>query len=69
MPAAQSCLTLCDPKDCSPPGSSAHGDSDKGNGGYETDHQPKRSDLVHWENLEGAGGEGGGRGDRDGEHV
>ena len=38
-------------------------------------HQPrldawdKRSDLVHWENLEGAGGEGGGRGDRDGEHV
>ena len=41
----------------------------------ETDHQPrldawdKRSDLVHWENLEGAGGEGGGRGDRDGEHM
>ena len=32
------------------------------------DHQPrldawdKRSDLVHWEDLEGAGGEGGGRG-------
>ena len=26
-------------------------------------------DLVHWENLEGAGGEGGGRGDRDGEHM
>ena len=24
---AQSCLTLCDPMDCSPPGSSAHGDS------------------------------------------
>ena len=23
--AAQSCLTLCDPMDCSPPGSSAHG--------------------------------------------
>ena len=23
----QSCLTLCDPVDCSPPGSSAHGDS------------------------------------------
>ena len=23
----QSCPTLCDPKDCSPPGSSAHGDS------------------------------------------
>ena len=40
-----------------------------------TDHQPrldawdKRSDLVHWENLEGAGGEGGGSGDRDGEHM
>ena len=24
---------------------------------------------MHWENLEGAGGEGGGRGDRDGEHM
>ena len=38
----------------------------------ETDHQPrldawdKRSDLVLWEDLEGVGGEGGGRGDRDG---
>ena len=27
----------------------------------------ERSDLVHWENLGGAGGVGGGRGDRDGE--
>ena len=41
----------------------------------ETDHQPrldawdKRSDLVLWEGLEGAGGEGGGRGDRDGEDM
>ena len=41
----------------------------------ETHHQPrldagdKRSDLVHWEDLEGSGGEGGGRGDRDGEHM
>ena len=41
----------------------------------ETDHQPrldawdKRSELVHWENPEGLGGEGGGRGDRDGEHM
>ena len=41
----------------------------------ETDHQPrldvldKRSDLVHWEDLEGSGGEGIGRGDRDGEHM
>ena len=24
-PVAQSCLTLCDPMDCSPPGSSVHG--------------------------------------------
>ena len=24
---AQSCLTFCDPMDCSPPGSSVHGDS------------------------------------------
>ena len=29
----------------------------------------KRSVLVHWEDLEGLGGEGGGRGDRDGEHM
>ena len=29
----------------------------------------KRSDLVHWEDLEGAGEVGGGRGDRDGEHM
>ena len=25
--------------------------------------------LVHWEDLEGSGGEGGGKGDRDGEHM
>ena len=24
--ASQSCRTICDPKDCSPPGSSVHGD-------------------------------------------
>ena len=41
----------------------------------ETDHQlrvdawDKRSDLVHWENLGLAGGEGGGRGYRDGEDM
>ena len=41
----------------------------------ETDHQPrldawdKRSDLVLLEDLEGAGGERGGRGDRDGEDM
>ena len=27
---AQSCLTLCDPMDCSPPGSSVHGISQAG---------------------------------------
>ena len=41
----------------------------------ETDHQlrwdawDRCSGLVHWEDLEGLGGEGGGRGDRDGEYV
>ena len=41
----------------------------------ETDYRPrlyawdKRSDLVLWEDLEGSGGEGGGRGDRDGEDM
>ena len=41
----------------------------------ETDHQPrldawdKCSDLVHWEDPEVSGGDGGGRGDRDGEHM
>ena len=41
----------------------------------ETDHQPrldawdKCSDLVHWEDPEGLGGEGGGRGDQDGEYM
>ena len=41
----------------------------------ETDHQPrldawdKCSGLVHWEDPEGSGGEGGGRGDRDGEYM
>ena len=41
----------------------------------ETDHRPrldacdKRLDLVLWEDLEGAGGEGGGRGDREGEDM
>ena len=41
----------------------------------ETDHQPrldawdKRSDLVRWDDPEGSGGEGGGRGDQDGEYM
>ena len=41
----------------------------------ETDHQTrldawdKRTDLVLWEDPEGSGGDGGGRGDRKGEHM
>ena len=41
----------------------------------ETDHQPrldawdKCSDLVSWEDPEGSGRVGGGRGDQDGEHM
>ena len=41
----------------------------------ETDHQPrldawdKCSGLVHWEDPEGAGREGGGKGDWDGEYM
>ena len=41
----------------------------------ETDHQPrldawdKCSGLVHWEDPEGWGGEGGGREDRDGGYM
>ena len=41
----------------------------------ETDHQPrlvawdKCSGLVHWDDPEGSGGVGGGRRDRDGEHM
>ena len=41
----------------------------------ETDHQPrldawdKCSGLVHWEDPEGWVGEGGRRGNRDGEHM
>ena len=40
-----------------------------------TDHQPrldardKCSELVHWEDPEESGGEGGGRGDRAGEYM
>ena len=29
----------------------------------------KCTGLVHWEDPEGSGGEGGGRGDRDGEYM
>ena len=38
---AQSCLTLCDPMDCSPPGSSVHGDSPGKNSGVGC-HAPSR---------------------------
>ena len=32
-------------------------------------HEKKCSGLVHWEDPEGSGGDGGGTGDRDGEYV
>ena len=39
----------------------------------ETDQQPRwdawDKSLVHWEDPEESGGEGGGRGDRDGEYM
>ena len=39
----------------------------------ETDHQPRWDAwdkcLVHWEDPEESGGEGAGRGDRDGEYM
>ena len=41
----------------------------------ETDHQPRLDTgdkclgLVHWEDQEGSGREGGGKGDRDGEYM
>ena len=54
---AQSCLTLCDPVDCSPPGSSVHGDSPGRNTGvgchallqgiFPT--QGRNPDLPHYE--------------------
>ena len=39
---AQSCLTLCDPVDCSPPGSSVHGDFPGKNTGVGTEIQEIR---------------------------
>ena len=32
-------------------------------------HETGRSGLVHWDDPEGWDGEGGGRGDQDGEHM
>ena len=32
-------------------------------------HETGHTGLVHWEDPEGSGGEGGGRGDRDGEYM
>ena len=67
---AQSCLTLCNPMNCSPPGSSLHGILharilvSQG-----LMHDTECSELVHWDNPEGWDGEGGGRGVQDGEHM
>ena len=47
---AQSCLTLCDPMDCSPPGSSVHGNSPGKNTG-EWDAMPSsRGFPIHGSN-------------------
>ena len=40
---AQSCPTLCDPKDCSPPGFSVHGDSPCKNSGVVAMPSSRRS--------------------------
>ena len=32
-------------------------------------HETSARTWGHWEDLEGSGGEGGGRGDRNGEHM
>ena len=56
----QSCLTLCDPMDCSPPGSSVHGDSPGKNTGvgrhallqrlFPTQGlNPRLLHLLHWQ--------------------
>ena len=44
---AQSCLTLCNPKDCSPPGSSIHGDSPGKNTGEGCHACPPQGDLPN----------------------
>ena len=67
---AQSCLTLCNPMNCSPPGSSLHGILQARilvSQGLM--HDTECSELVHWDNPEGWDGEGGGRGVQDGEHM
>ena len=53
----QSCLTLCDPTDCSPPGSSVHGDSPGKNTGVDCHFllqgifltQGLTAHLLHWQ--------------------
>ena len=53
---AQSCLILCNPMDCSPPGSSVHGDSpgkNTGVGGHSLlqgifQAQGSNPGLLHW---------------------
>ena len=67
---AQSCLTLCDHMNCSPPGSSVHGIPQARiliSPGLM--HDTGCSGLVHWDDPEGWDGEGGGRGVQDGEHM
>ena len=44
----QSCLTLCDPMDCSLPGSSVHGDSPGKNTGVGCHACPPPGDLPNW---------------------
>ena len=47
----QSCLTLCNPMDCSPPGSSVHGDSPGSNIGVGSHALPQGIFLIQGSNL------------------
>ena len=47
----QSCLTLCDPMDCHPPGSSVHGDSPGKNTGAGCHALLQGISLTWWSNL------------------
>ena len=60
----QSCLTLCDPIDGSPSGSSVPGILQA-----RTLHDTGWLGLVHWDDPEGWYGEGGGRRVQDGEQM
>ena len=79
----QSCPTLCDPMDCSPPGSSIHGIlqaeilwwaaiplcKESSQTRDRTQSPVLQADSLPSEPSEGSGGEGGGRGDQDGEYM